>query len=57
DVYFGTANPPTEIVSANQTENFLGKSVDPSTTYYWKVAVKDGEGGQTMGQVWSFTTD
>jgi|GEM_PF-392789 hypothetical protein len=28
-----------------------------STKYYWKVVVKDNKGGQTIGQVWSFTTD
>jgi hypothetical protein len=57
DVYFGTANPPTIITSANQSASTLTKTVAPSTTYYWKVVVKDGKGGQTIGQVWSFTTD
>ena len=57
DVYFGTANPPTIITSANQSASTLNKTVSPSTTYYWKVEVKDGKGGQTVGQVWSFTTD
>ncbi len=57
DVYFGTANPPTFITSANQSASTLNKTVSPSTTYYWKVEVKDGKGGQTVGQVWSFTTD
>ena len=57
DVYFGTANPPTIITSANQSASTLTKTVSPSTTYYWKVVVKDGKGGQTIGQVWSFTTD
>jgi hypothetical protein len=57
DVYFGTANPPTVITSANQSASTLTKTVSASTTYYWKVVVKDGKGGQTIGQVWSFTTD
>ncbi len=57
DVYFGNANPPTAIVSENQSELILSRTVSASTTYYWKVVVKDGKGGQTVGQVWSFTTD
>jgi hypothetical protein len=57
NVYFGTANPPTEIVSENQTASTLSKTVSASTTYYWKVVVKDNKGGQTIGQVWDFTTD
>ncbi|MHB1196920.1 MAG: hypothetical protein ACYC0A_08785 [Lutibacter sp.] len=57
DVYFGTVNPPTVVTSANQSASTLTKTVAASTTYYWKVTVKDGKGGQTIGQVWSFTTD
>ena len=57
DVYFGTANPPTAIVSANQSASSLSRTVAASTKYYWKVTVKDGKGGQTIGQVWNFTTD
>ncbi|MDO9593434.1 MAG: SusE domain-containing protein [Lutibacter sp.] len=57
DVYFGTVNPPTAIVSANQSVSSLSRPVTASTKYYWKVTVKDNKGGQTVGQVWSFTTD
>ena len=57
DVYFGTANPPTIVTSTNQSASTLSKTVSTSTTYYWKVTVKDDKGGQTIGQVWSFTTD
>lgn len=57
DVYFGTVNPPTAVVSANQSASSLNRTVSASTKYYWKVTVKDGKGGQTIGQVWSFTTD
>src|SRR5680860_287012 len=52
DVYFGIANPPTVVTSANLNASTLNKSVSPLTTYYWKVVVKDGKGGQTIGQVW-----
>jgi len=57
DVYFGTVNPPTAIVSANQSASSLSRTVSASTKYYWKVSVKDNKGGLTIGQVWSFTTD
>ncbi len=57
DVYFGTVNPPTALVSQNQSASSLNRTVSASTKYYWKVVVKDGKGGQTIGQVWSFTTD
>ncbi len=56
DVYFGTANPPITVVSTQQTTSF-NASLSTSKTYYWKVVVKDGKGGQTIGQIWSFTTD
>ncbi len=57
DVYFGTANPPTVVTSANLSASTLTKTVSASSKYYWKVVVKDNKGGQTIGQVWSFTTD
>jgi len=37
--------------------SILNVSINATTTYYWKVVVNDGQGGQTIGQVWSFTTD
>lgn len=57
DVYFDTVDPPTEIISTNQSVSNLNVSLNPSTTYYWKVVVKDNQGGQTIGRIWSFTTD
>ena len=57
DVYFGTAKQPTVIISTNQSASTLSKAVTASTTYYWKVVVKDNKGGQTNEQVWNFVTD
>jgi hypothetical protein len=57
DVYFDTVNPPTAKVSASQTAKTYSAALVASTKYYWKVVVKDNKGGQTIGQIWSFTTD
>ena len=57
DVYFGTANPPTEKIAENQSENTLEVTVEPATKYYWKVVAKDDKGGETVGKVWDFTTN
>jgi hypothetical protein len=58
DVYFGTTNPPTDLICADYTDI----ACDPGPlacgeTYYWQVNVSSAEtGGMTIGQVWSFTT-
>ena len=58
DVYFGTDESLASVTPVNQTAtNFVTPTLAASTTYYWKVVVKDGKGGQTIGQIWNFTTD
>ncbi|MCF6182699.1 SusE domain-containing protein [Lutibacter sp.] len=59
DVYFGMLNPPTENekVSANQVESNFTTSLNSTTEYYWRIVVKDNNGGETIGQVWNFKTD
>lgn len=54
DVYFGTTNPPTEKVAAAITDKTYSVNTTAATNYYWKVVVKDGKGGTTVGQVWNF---
>lgn len=57
DVYFGTTNPPSELISSGQTEQkrpLIG--LTNSTTYYWRVDARDDHGHSTTGSVWSFTT-
>jgi hypothetical protein len=58
DIYFGTANPPTNIVRADitQTSGQPPSALNYDTTYYWKVVAKNGS-GETEGAVWSFTTE
>jgi hypothetical protein len=57
DVYFGTTNPPTEKVGANQATSTLDVSIIASKEYFWKVVVKDDKGGETIGQTWRFRTN
>jgi hypothetical protein len=56
DVYFGTSNPPTTKVITIQ-QNALSISVIGTTEYFWKVVVKDNNGGETVGQIWKFKTN
>lgn len=57
DVYFGTDIPPTEKIATDISETTLNQSLEASKTYYWKVVVKDDNGGITIGQIWGFKTD
>lgn len=57
DVYFGTANPPTEKVSDSKSEKTVDVTIEPGKQYYWRVTVKDDKGGETVGQVWKFKTN
>ena len=57
DVYFDTIDPPVNLQSQDLATNELTVPTTTSTDYYWKVVVKDGKGGITTGQVWSFKTD
>jgi uncharacterized protein (DUF427 family) len=57
DVYFGTDNLPATKVGSNITTNTVDVSVATSKKYYWKVIVKDNKGGETVGQIWSFSSN
>ena len=57
DIYFGTESNPPLVESDLSTSVYLPGSLEPNTTYYWKVVAKDGKGGETEGPVWSFTTE
>lgn len=57
DVYLDTNAEPTTLVSENQTATtFDVSNLTSSTTYYFKIVVKDDKGGISIGQVWSFAT-
>lgn len=60
-LYFGTNNPPTNVVNGSNLGNVT--TYDPandlsySTTYYWKVVPYNTNGSPTGCPVWSFTTE
>ncbi|MCB2154986.1 choice-of-anchor D domain-containing protein [bacterium] len=54
DIYFGTSDTMTLV----STQNYIGyttPTMDPNTTYFWRVD-SIGPGGRTTGMLWSFTT-
>ncbi len=57
NVYFGTDNPPTNIVSFEQSPNSytITTPLTDLTTYFWKIVAFNSY-GSTEGPVWSFTT-
>lgn len=57
DIYLDLVNPPTAKVAEDYSETSLIQNIESSKTYYWKVVVKDNNGGQSLGQVWQFKTD
>lgn len=56
-VYLDINNPPTTEVANSISETTYTSTLNPATTYYWKVVVKDENDGITHGQVWNFKTE
>jgi hypothetical protein len=56
DVYLGTSTNPTTIVSSSQIGTSYTPTLNPSSTYYWKIVAKDGKGGTYESAVWVFYT-
>ena len=55
NVYFGTtADPP--LVASNLVESTYLPTLQPSTTYYWKVVANNHLGSSPASEVWSFHT-
>jgi len=55
-VYFGTANPPTSLVSTQTGLSYPTGALSPSSTYYWKVVAYNGTGDAPSSSIWNFTT-
>lgn len=57
DVYFGTeASPSTKVSDGQSGTTYEATGLTAASTYYFKIVAKDGNGGATIGQIWSFTT-
>jgi len=60
DLYFGTDNPPTDIVNGtNQSANTYGPTLLANTTYYINVIPNNNQGANSgcSSTIWSFTTE
>lgn len=55
DIYFGTDKAALQIIAEDLSEIKFDAEINTKSSYYWKVVAKDGKGGSTIGQVWSFT--
>jgi PKD repeat protein len=60
-LYFGTNNPPTNIVNGVNQGNVTlydpANNLNYSTTYYWKIVPYNANGSAQGCSVWSFTTE
>lgn len=57
DVFLDTVNPPTNKVAEDIEMTSVSVTLEATTTYFWKVSVKDNKLGQTHGETWTFMTN
>lgn len=55
DVYFGAGSLPGTPINVTGT-SYLTGTLQPNTTYYWKVVPKNACGSASGSSTWSFTT-
>ena len=56
DVYFGTTNPPSKVVSNQSSTTFNPETLEYNMTYYWQIIAWDNHSASTSGPLWHFTT-
>ena len=56
DVYFGTTNPPSKMISNISDSVFNPELLESGTTYFWKITSWDEHGKYSESPIWSFTT-
>ena len=56
DIYFGDNTSASKKISDQTGTSYKPGTLTANKVYYWKVVAKDGKGGETSGDWWSFTT-
>jgi hypothetical protein len=57
DVYLGTSYPPTDSIGASNVPSFMiFTPLEGNQKYYWKIRAIGDNGGDTISDIWSFTT-
>jgi hypothetical protein len=56
DVYFGTINPPSKVVTNQSGTSYDTGTMNYGTTYYWRIVAWDDHSASAAGPLWHFTT-
>ncbi len=57
DVYFGTAEPLTQVATGLDATQFNPQDLLANTTYLWRVDARDPAGLRTESPIWRFSTE
>jgi len=57
DVYFGTMNPPPQVVAGQPGTTYEPGTMNYSTHYYWQIVAWDFYNTSTSGSIWDFITE
>jgi hypothetical protein len=55
--YFNVDTPIPQVASNHSQTSYDPGTLEPLTTYYWKIVARDNHGATTHGPIWSFTTE
>ncbi len=55
-MYFGSENPPPQVLSGITDSTFVPGTLEYDTEYFWKIVAHDNQGNTTEGDIWSFST-
>jgi hypothetical protein len=57
DIYFGNATSPPLYKSHNTSQNISNITVNPKTTYYWKIVTRDSNNNTSTSDIDEFMTN